>query len=95
MMSRRERRQLRRIERGVYATDPHWAKLIAGGCPSRYERKRRSLNMTLDVLAVVLMVFGVMAGALLVILAGVVVGACGVSLHVSRRRRAGRPRWAG
>ena len=95
MMSRRERRQLRRIERAIYATDPHWARLIAGGRPSAYERKRRVLNVWLDILAVTLLILGALTGLVLVILPGVLLAVMATALHVSRRRRATRPRLAG
>jgi Flp pilus assembly protein TadB len=94
MMSRQERRQLRQIERNLYAADPHWAKLISGGWPSRQERKRRTLNMTLDVIAVVLLVLGLLANVFIAVIAGVVTAVFALRLHVARRRRGGNPRLA-
>ncbi len=94
MMSRQERQQLRQIERGIYESDPHWARLISGGWPSAYERKRRKVNVLVDVVAVVLLLVGVLTGALVVIVAGVLCGIVAGRLHVSRRRRASRPRLA-
>jgi hypothetical protein len=95
MMTRQERRQLRQIERAIYASDPHWARLISGGRPSAYERKRRVLNLWLDILASVLLLVGMLTGFLMLILPGIVVMFLAATLHMSRRRRATRPRLAG
>jgi hypothetical protein len=95
MLSRQERQRLRQIERAIYATDPHWARLISGGRPSAYERKRRKLNHWLDILAGVLLLLGALTGLLLVILPGITVAILATSLHISRRRRATRTRLAG
>jgi hypothetical protein len=94
MLSRKERQRLRQIERAVYATDPHWARLISGGRPSAYERKRRKLNRWLDLFAGALLLLGALTGLLLVILPGVTVAILAAFLHISRRRRATRPRLA-
>lgn len=94
-MTRQERRQLRQIERAIYASDPRWARLISGGRPSAYERKRRVLNLWLDILASVLLLAGTLTGLLMLVLPGIVVMFLAAALHISRRRRATRPRLAG
>jgi Flp pilus assembly protein TadB len=95
MLTKQERQQLRQIERNIYATDPHWARLIAGGRPSEFERKRhRVRNLVLDVLAALVVLAGVLLGQLVLISLGVAVAVVAACLHVSRRRRTVRPRLA-
>ena len=94
MMTRQERRQLRQIERELYAADPNWARLIAGGWPSRRERQRRTLNLTLDVLAIFLLAVGLVANVPIAVITGLITAMFAIRLHIARRRRGRKPRLA-
>jgi hypothetical protein len=93
MLSRQEQRQLRQIERGLYAADPNWANLIAGGWPNRKERHRRTLNVTLDVLAIFLLGIGLLASVPIAVITGLITAGFAIRLHIARRRTR-RPRLA-
>ena len=86
MMSKRERRQLRQIERNEYATDPRWATLMSSWQPSRRGRYRRLAVVALLVIAAALVVLSVMAGAVVLVLAAGVVTIMAAVLHVVSRQ---------
>jgi hypothetical protein len=62
MMSRRERRELRLIERNEYATDPQWATLMSGAPYGRKKNLRQLVIIALWVLAASLLVLALVAG---------------------------------
>ncbi len=78
-----ERREFRRVQRGLRATDPHW---FASRCP-RGARTGRVVRGVLVALAVALLVVGAMTGIMLFVLGGVLLAVGVLTGHVSAAGR--------
>ncbi|MFL6118724.1 DUF3040 domain-containing protein [Actinophytocola sp.] len=83
-----ERRCFRRVERGLWATDPRWYALH---CPLRHRRRRRA-RCAAAVLSLVLVLLGALTGVMPIVLCGVVMAFAAVTGHISARTRRGHTR---
>lgn len=84
MMSRRERRALRLIERKVHATDPELASLMSGRQPGRGQQP--ALVIALIVLATGLVVLSLVFTAFALVLAAAVVTVAAAAVQLRRAR---------
>src|SRR5580693_6085352 len=90
-LSEHERRQLEQIEAALRASDPRFAEAVRAADP-RVHYRRRVIAAVLGLLAgVALLLAGVVAGVVLIAVAGLVVMlACAVWAVTSYRRMTGR-----
>jgi DUF3040 family protein len=93
-MRRRERRQLKEIERGLLATDRAWVRSVFGE-PSEAERRRRTATrVTADLAAVAVLVLGAFTVSMPLLFAGTVLANVALCCHLggTTKQRAGLPR---
>ncbi|MBB4911488.1 DUF3040 domain-containing protein [Actinophytocola algeriensis] len=76
-----ERREFRRVLRGLAATDPRW---FGSRCPDRV-RHGRLIRSVLAALAVVLLSAGALTGNMLFVLGAVLIAVGVLTSHVSTR----------
>jgi hypothetical protein len=85
VLSEDEQRRLHRIERGIWATDPVWARTVSSPSSGiRRRRKRMALLLSTDTAALALISLGALGTAFLVIFLGFMVASLAACLHVSR-----------
>lgn len=85
MMSRRERRQLRMIERNEFATDPTWATLMSGGLGGRKHGPRQLVVLAFSVLAAGLLVLALVSGITGLLAGAAVLITMAACLHLGGR----------
>jgi DUF3040 family protein len=86
MMTKQERRTLREIERGLYATDPRLVMLMSGGTYRQAPASRRAMVVLVDLLALAMIALAAATGTWALVFVSMLVTLLAMSLHVVRRR---------
>lgn len=89
-LTRAERRQLRRIERGVLTTDRAWAESAFGSATRQRLRRRAAVTAAADVAAVTALGFSVATASIPMVFAGIVLANVAICCHFDGSAKPGQ-----